>query len=228
MISKYLRKDVKHFLVNLVITVVAIILFYSKFGFYGWPHLLSVLFLHYSVLPLDDWIEGERPFPYYCLPLIAFAGYFFPLVTFLALLGDVIVNLRAITKKNYFLLERLEALGDVLIYVLPFTIPIGLNNPSLYIAAILFITFADSFHKIGHKETLKPKLMWATGIVSLLIGSYLFRTSTLSFSILLGLTLFSLLPFVLVKKKSILWSYSQGWFGFASFVGFYYYLYFVI
>lgn len=225
--NKFLKRDVRHFLVNPG-TIFCLLLFYIRFGFYGWPHLLSVIFIHYSVLPLDDWIERARPFPYYVLPMLAFAVYYFPLVTALALAGDLIVNLRAIVHKDNFILERFEALGDVLIYVLPFTLPIGLNNFRLYAAAVLFILFADSFHKIGHRETVNQKLMWWSGLAAFFLVAYLFATPTLTFVLLFAATLLSLAPFELIRNQLYSWRYSQVWFVFASLVGFYYYLYFVV
>ncbi len=224
---KYLKKDVKHFLVNSGLTLF-VFLFYYKFGFYGWPHLLSVIFIQYSIIPLDDWMEGERSFPFYILPLLVFAAYFFPLVTALALLGDVIVNLRAITKTDNVIFERLEGLGAVLIYVLPFTLPIGLNSVRLYTAAVLFLLFADSFHKIGHRETANSKLMWASGLTAFLLVAYIFGTPTKTFVLLFAGTLISLLPFKIIRDKSRSWVYSQIWLNLMGLAGFYYYLYFVI
>lgn len=225
--SEYLKRDIKHFLVNLGTTLVVIV-FYLRFGFYGWKHLFTILFIHYAAMPLDDWMEGERPFPYYVVPLVAFAVYFYPLITVLAFCGGVIVNLRAITGNNSFLLERFEALGNILVYIVPFTLPVGLNNPQLYIASVLIILFADSFHKIGHQESSKPKLLWLTGLASLLLVAYLFATQTVVFYVLFALTLISLLPFRLIKKKVHSWAYSQVWFGLVAFISFYYYLYFVV
>lgn len=225
--SKYLKQDLKHFFVNLGITLVILVV-YAKFGFLGWPHLLSVIFIHYSVLPLDDWLEKERPFPYYVLPMVAYAAYYFPIITVFALLGDVVVNLRTLTNKNNFALERLEGLGNIPIYVLPLLIPAGLNNPKLYLISSLFILFTDSFHKIGHRETVNKKLMWISGLMLFFLVALLFRTPTITFYALLIATLISLIPFKLIKSNLNSWIYSQAWFGFAAFVGFYYYLYFVI
>lgn len=227
MTTKYLKGDIKHFLVNLGITLTVFIV-YAKYGFLGWPHLLSVIFIHYSVLPLDDWLDKDRPFPFYILPLLAFSAYYFPLITVLAILGDLIVNLRAIIKKDNFLLERLEGLGNVPIYVLPLMPLALLNKPSLYLAASLFILFADSFHKIGHRETTHPQLMWTSGLACLFLVSLIFATPTFAFGFLLALTLVSLIPFRLLTKKSSSRVYSQVWFGLAGLIGFYYYLYFVV
>jgi hypothetical protein len=221
-----LKKDLKHFVVNIFPTS-CVFLFYLKFGFYGWPHLLSVLALQYAVLPLDDWMEKERSFPYYVLPMLVFAGYFYPLVTALVLLGDGIVNIQALLNRKNFLLERLEGLGNILVYVLPFTLPIGLHTPQLYAAAILFILFLDSFHKIGHRETAHPQLMWATGLICLAGLVWLFGTLTSTFLILAVIMIASLLPFKTLTEKAKSWRYSQLWFGLAGYIAIYYYLYFV-
>lgn len=189
---------------------------------------MSVIFIHYSVLPLDDWLDSDRPFPYYVLPPLAFSAYYFPLITVLALLGDLIVNLRAIIKKDNFLLERLEGLGNVPIYVLPLMPLVLLNKPNLYLATSIFILFADSFHKIGHRETTHPKLMWVTGLACLFLVSFIFATPSFVFYSFLATTLLSLVPFIVLKKKSSSRAYSQVWFGLAGFIGFYYYLYFVV
>lgn len=225
--TKYLKSDLTHYLINLG-TTLTIFIVYAKYGFLGWPHLLSVIFIHYSVLPLDDWLDKDRPFPFYILPLLAFSAYFFPLITVLAILGDLIVNLRAIIKKDNFLLERLEGLGNVPIYVLPLMPLALLHEPSLYLAASLYLLFADSFHKIGHRETIHPKLMWTSGLTCLFLVSFLFATPTLTFWVLLAVTLISLIHFKLLTKKSSSRTYSQVWFFLAGLIGFYYYLFFVI
>lgn len=225
--TKYLKSDLTHYLINLG-TTLTIFIVYAKYGFLGWPHLLSVIFIHYSVLPLDDWLDKDRPFPFYILPLLAFSAYFFPLITVLAILGDLIVNLRAIIKKDNFLLERLEGLGNVPIYVLPLMPLALLHEPSLYLAASLYLLFADSFHKIGHRETIHPKLMWTSGLTCLFLVSFLFATPTLTFWVLLAVTLISLIPFKLLTKKSSSRVYSQIWFGLAGLIGIYYYLFFVV
>lgn len=219
----FIKKDLKHFLVNIHLTLMTL-LFYAKYGFYGWSHLFSVIFIQYSVMPLDDWLDKERPFPYYILPLLSYAIYYYPLITILAIAGDLFVNLRVLLKQNNFFLERLEGIGNVTIYVVPNTLPIGLNNLSLYTASILFTLFADSFHKIGHGETTNPRLMWLTGFVFLTLAVLIFAKANL-FTVALGvLILLSLIPFRLIKKRIYAWSYTQAWFGFAGFIAFYYYL----
>lgn len=227
MTIKYLKSDLTHYLINLGTTLTVFVV-YAKYGFLGWPHLLSVIFIHYSVLPLDDWLDNDRPFPFYVLPLLAFSAYYFPLITALAVLGDLIVNLRAIIKKDNFLLERLEGLGNVPIYILPLMPLALLNKPSLYLAASLFILFAGSFHKIGHRETTHSRLMWLSGLAFLFLVSLIFATPTLTFWALLAVTLVSLIPFKLLTKKSSSRAYSQVWFFLAGLIGFYYYLFFVV
>lgn len=223
----YLRKDIKHFLVNAGALLV-LLLFYQKYGFLGWPHLLFVICIQYAVLPLDDWLEGARPFPYYILPLVAYAAFYNPLLTALALVGDVVVNLRAMLHNNSFILERLEGLGNLPIYIMPIAVPFGLGSPTLYLAASLFILFADSFHKIGHQETPNPTLMWGTGVAALLLLAGLFATPTVIFASFLAVILASLVPFYLLKSKLYRWGYSQAWFTVVGFMAFYYYLHFVV
>ncbi len=223
---QYLKRDLKHYFVNSALTLLVLV-FYLKYGFYGWPHLLSVFFIHYSVLPLDDWLEGERQFPYYILPLVLFSFYYFPLIAVLALLGSVVVNLRALINKSNFILERIEGLGNVPIYVIPFTLPVGLNNFRLYLAASLFILFVDSFHKIGHQETVKPKLMWFSGLFFLTLVVLVFGGFNPVFLTILTIYLLSLLPFKLIKKKVHSWAYTQFWCGLTGLAAFYYYLNFV-
>ncbi|PIS08975.1 hypothetical protein COT75_03875 [Candidatus Beckwithbacteria bacterium CG10_big_fil_rev_8_21_14_0_10_34_10] len=224
---KLLKNDLRHYLVNSSLTLLVLV-FYFKYGFFGWFHLLSVIFIHYSVLTLDDWLEKKRPFPYYVLPLVSFAAYYFPLITVLAMLGDVVANLRSLTGRNNFILERIEGLGNVFIYVIPFTLPVGLNNLKLYVAASFFILFADSFHKIGHREISNSKLMWLSGLTFFLLVSLIFGTPSFLFLTLLTAILLSLLPFKLIKNKFYSWAYSQIWFGFVGLIGFYYYLNFVV
>ncbi|HCR80975.1 MAG: hypothetical protein UX28_C0001G0041 [Candidatus Pacebacteria bacterium GW2011_GWA1_46_10] len=225
--GKYLKTDLKHFLVNLGETAAGF-LFYFKFGFYGWAHLTSVLIIQYVVMPFDDWLEHKRPFPTHAALLTGVAFYFYPLVTTLALLGDVVVNLQAILKKQNFWLERLEGLGNIPIYILPFSLPIGLHHWQLYVAAVLFILFADSFHKIGHRETKYTKLMWSTGLLALTLLMIIFATPTITFAVLAVTLLTSLVPFVLLKEKIRSWAYTQVWFGLAGLIGYYYYLFVVV
>lgn len=224
---KYIKNDLKHYFVNSPLTM-WVFLFYSKYGFYGWPHLLSVIFIHFSIFSLDDWLDMKRPFPYYLLPMLAFSALYYPLITALALCGNLIANLRALTKRNYFVLERLEALGNIPIFVLPFTLPVGLNNFKLYLAAALYLLFADSFHKIGHRETTQPRLMWTSGIVCLIAVVAIFAKPNILFVFFAITTFLSLVPFKIIKNLRFSWTYTQIWFGFIGFVGFYYYLYFVV
>lgn len=226
--TKYLKRDLRHYLINISITLIPLVIVYLKFGFLGWSHLLSVVFIQYSVLPLDDWLERERPFPYYLFPLLAYSAYYFPVITTLALLGIIVANLRAVLRKDNFLLERLEALGNIPIYVLPILPLTLLGRSSLYLAASLYLLFADSFHKIGHQETIHPRLMWLSGLAFLFLVSLIFATPTFVFWALLAVTLVSLVPFKLLTEKSSSRTYSQVWFGLAGLIGIYYYLFFVV
>ncbi len=189
---------------------------------------ISCLFFLFSMLvcpSMTGWTK-EGLFRFYVLPMIAFAAYFFPLITVFAIIGGFLVNLRVLTHKNTFFLERIECLGDVLIYVLPFTLPIGLTNWQIYVAAILYIVFVDSFHKIGHQDTSHSTLMWITGLISLMFVSLLFGALNIIFMSLLFATLLSLLPFVIVKDRFHSWIYTQVWICSVGLVGFGYYLFF--
>ncbi len=62
----YLKKDIQHYIAIFPITLF-VFLFYVKYGFYGWTHLLSVLFIQYAGLPIDDWLDEGRPFPFLCI-----------------------------------------------------------------------------------------------------------------------------------------------------------------
>lgn len=219
----YLKRDMWHYFVNATLTLLVLV-FYWKYGFYGWHHLISVIAIQYSVLPLDGWLEKARPFPYYVVPMLAFAAYHYPLITALALAGDVVVNLRSILKRNSFILEKIESIGNIPIYVMPFTFPIGLNDMSLYLAAFLFLLFMDSFHKIGHKESSNARMAWITGLAFFFAAIFLYATPTPLFVAFASLCLISIIPFKLLEKRKQAWAYSQLWFGFAGFIAFYYYL----
>lgn len=220
---RFVKQDFKHFLVNLHLTLFTLI-FYAKYGFYGWQHLLSVIFIQYSIFPLDDWLDHERTFPFYILPFLVYAFYNYPLITVLAMAGNLFANIRVLLKKSNFFLERVEGIGDVPIYVTPNALPIGLNSLSLYIAGTLFILFVDSFHKIGHRETASPKLMWLTGLICALLVAGIFAKPNLVFTGLLGVLLVSLIPFHLINNRVYAWAYTQVWLGFSGLIGFYYYL----
>lgn len=222
------KEDLRHFLVNSAIFLVPLPFIYAKFGFIGWWHVLTVFSIQYMVLPLDDWIEGNRTFPYYILPFFAFAFYHLPAITLLAVAGDYVTNLRAVLKKKNFWLERIETIGNVPIYLMPLMVPIGLGTPTTYLAGTLFFLFADSFHKIGHNESSNDKLMWWTGLGFLLAVVAIFGQPTWVFVGLFILMLLSLLPFKLMKKGKPLYYYTQGWFGLAAAIAFYYYLFWVI
>lgn len=225
----YFKEDLRHYVFNIPQSLV-VTLFYLKFGFLGWEHLLSLFFIQYFVLPLDDWLDKRRPFPFYVVPMILFSFYFYPLITILALAGALVVNLGAIVKKKNFIVERLEGLGNFPIYALPILIPFGLNDFKFAFSVMLFILFLDSFHKISHRETSSPKLMWITGILFFVLALYNFALPNLIFIGLISVILLSLIPFWIFRKKHKIFSWSYYWiFQYVSiYFGAYYYLnYFV-
>lgn len=99
---------------------------------------------------------------------------------------------------------------------------------SIYPAAALFITLADSFHKIGHRETKHPRREWITSLVCFVLLAILFATPTREFVILVVVILTSLIPFVLVRDAKQSYLYTQFWFGLAGFLAYYYYLFVVL
>lgn len=220
----FVEKDLKRLLVNTGVLAGGF-LFYLKFGFYGWEHLLTVLCLQYAVFPLDDWLEGQRPFPYHAAALMIIGLCISPFITLSVIAGTLLVNIRVLLKRNTFLLERIEAIGNLFVYILPFILPLQHPLPRVYLAAILFVLFADSFHKIGHRETLHPKAMWATGLLFLGLLAFLFSTATVIFAVLAVMILASLIPFAVLKDEKQAWVYTQVWFGFAGPVAYYYYFF---
>lgn len=224
--NHYLKSDLRHYLRNAHLTLF-VVPFYLKFGFYGWHHLLSLILLQYALIPLDDWLDADRPFPLYVLPMLAVAAYFYPLVTALALLGDIIVNLRVITRSTAFIVERLEGLGNVFAAVTPLTLPVGLHNPELYIAAGLFTLFADSIHKLGDNESTHPKAMWISGLGALGVAGGVFYRPTAFFFVALAGLIISMIPFMIIpaQYRKV---YARFWFGLSGLIAFSYYLFGVL
>jgi hypothetical protein len=145
--------------------------------------------------------------------MLLFAGYFYPLVTFLALVGCFIINLRTFTNSTAFFYERLEGSGMLLIGIFPYVLPLGIRDPMAFLPAFLFIMAIDSFHKIAHRETKHTILMWSSGIAFVLIAMVLYAHSL---SDILVLTLVALLPLIglkIVEKKAkkYSWAYYQTW-----------------
>lgn len=227
MAAGYIKNDLKHFAVNLGQLATGF-LWYIKFGFYGWAHLISAVIIQYTILPIDDWLDDDRPFPYYALLLVMIAFYFYPLITAMAMLGNVLANIQFLLKKESFWLARLESLGSIPIYILPFSIPAGINDWRLYTAATLFVLFADSFHKLGHQETKARKLMWLSGLIFLGLLAFIFATPTITFMISAIIIFISLIPFAKIKDKKTSWAYTQIWFAISSLTASYYFLFEVL
>jgi hypothetical protein len=187
------------------------------FGFYGWQHLLTGIFLIYSIILLDRFIDQRHKFPWHIIPLIIASLYFLPLITLSVVLGALIINLRILVRSNSFIFERLEGVGMVLIGLLPFVLPLGITDPLMYLGPALFIMGIDSFHKIGHRETTNACLMWITGISFFLIAivSYaiLFKPALSEMGPVALVTFVPLIGFKIAEKKSkfFSWCYYQMW-----------------
>jgi hypothetical protein len=205
-----------HIIANLPLLFIALI-FYHTFGFYGWSHLISGIFLMYSVIRLDRFIDLRHKFPWHIIPLVIFSAYHYPLITILVLAGGLLINLRAITKRDFFAFERVEGLGMFLIGVFPFVLPLGVTDPIMFLGPALFVLGIDSFHKIGHRETSNLALMWTTGIA-------FFTIAVISYIIFFEPPITDLLPviftiygpligFKLLKNRSQFasWLYYQIW-----------------
>lgn len=225
--STYLKRDVQHFLASIGV-LAPNFLFYLKFGFYGWHHFAGVLLAWYAAASLDDWLEKKRSFPFYILIPLGGALYLEPLITLVVLLGNGIANLQAILNRNNFWLERLEGLGNALVFTLPFILPLQTLPFSVYPAVALFLLFADSIHKIGHRETKQPRKLWITSFISMAILAIVFATPTIAFATLVVTLLLSLIPFTRIRDAKQSWLYTQFWFGLAGFLAYYYYLFVVL
>ncbi|MFQ5950801.1 MAG: hypothetical protein ACE5KH_01795 [Candidatus Geothermarchaeales archaeon] len=154
----YLKPDLKHLLLNLPLSLVGI-LFYVRFGFevYGWLHLGLLVSWSLYTYTLDDWIDGKRPFPRYVLPLLAYAAVSYPLYLVLHLAGEVLINLRSILATENVVAEKLEAVGDWLIYIPIYFFPLGVD--AQFLLGCFVVCFAlDQTHKYGHSETAHPTL----------------------------------------------------------------------
>lgn len=218
------KQDLLHILVNLPLSMVCLV-YYPKFGFerYGWRHVLFLATLQY-VLPLDNWIDGERGFPYYILPVIALSFWSYPTLFILSLGGTVVVNLREIFGVRGLIYERLEALGNFLILVMPMLVPIMWYAPLSN--AILYVLFMDAFHKIGHRETISQKWTWISGLIFYGAVVILFVRGALHL-LLCSIATISFIPFYLMRgrPRKYTWAYFQLWQVVACWVGFGYLLY---
>ncbi len=223
--KKYVLSDIRHYISNISLTFIALI-FYYKFGFYGWHHFISLVFIQYAALALDDWIEKKRPFPYYCLLLLGVGFYFYPILTVITMTGLWLTNLRYLLKREDFILERLEGFGN-LPYALILLQPIGLTDLKTLVSVSLFILFVDSFHKIGHRDTKYPNLMWISAFAIMFLDIILWwgniNANLFDLSIFLVLAVLSVVPFRLFQNKPTAygWAYYQYWQAMVAFFGFY-------
>ncbi len=192
-----------------------VVFFYQTFGFYGFEHLFSIIFLHFSIVVLDDYIDKKQPFPWYVAPLLVVSAYFYPLVTFLAICGLLLVNLRALIKSDSFIHERIEGLGMIPIGLLPLILPLGITDVHAFIAPIFIILLIDSFHKISHRETKHDRLMWISGMIFLLVFTLIYVTTVFDLIILVIIAYIPLAGFRILQKKikKYAFVYYQCWQG---------------
>ena len=106
--------------------------------------------LVYLDLLLDDCIE-ERTFRGW--PMLAVSLILYPLITMLVLLGEFLINLKAIFHRESFILEQFEGLANYLIYVTPFLLSIAVFDWKVHLAALLFVSGCNQAHKVMHGET---------------------------------------------------------------------------
>ncbi len=210
----FAKKHLIHYLVNIPGTLIAVF-FYNEFGFLGYEHIASVILLHFSIIALDDYIDKKQAFPWYVIPMLGIAAYFFPLVTGLGLLGLLLINIRTITKSKSFFQERIEGLGMLPIGVFPFILPLGITDIHAFISPIFVIFVIDSFHKIAHRETNHKKLMWITGIISLILFTIIYVTTWFDFLVLGLVAYLPLVGFWILQNKPKKYSfiYYQIWQG---------------
>ncbi|MEM1524811.1 MAG: hypothetical protein QW618_01585 [Nitrososphaerales archaeon] len=203
--SHQIVRDMNHLLENLNLNLATPIIFYFIIGFdkFGWSHVLFVACWSIWIYTLDDLIE-ERSLRgwFYWIPLIAISFILYPLITILVIIGEFLINLKAIFNKESFILEQFEGLGNYLIYVTPFLIPINVFDLRINLASLLYVMACNQAHKIGHRETKKP--LHAT-IILIIIATFLyltFREYNPIFADIWGIMgLISGLGFIFIKKR---------------------------
>ena len=138
---------------------------------------------------------------------------------------EVIINLKHLLKTDDFKVERLEGIGDVLIYVVPFTLMAGITSLWLYFGIILFVLYADAFHKIGHGETKYPfaSFLWGNAVM-VFVGLWWGRWDLPYTWAFLALTLVGELGFLLFKGRKHY--YNIVWQSIIAPMGFVYLLWF--
>lgn len=191
-----LRRDIEHLAENLNLNIGIPLIFYLAFGFerFGLSHLLFLIPYSLWIYCMDDALES-RSFPRHLAPLILLSLAFSPLLTAVVVVGEVLINLKDLLRRESFALELVEGLGNTLIYVAPFYIPLGINDPALWIATIGFVTAVNCFHKIGHRETVSYRLSlvlgyalaFASGLYIGLVNLYIWSLLALTGSVMMYL-----------------------------------------
>ncbi len=204
-IARYLAEDIKHLAVNLNLNLITPIIFYVFEGFekYGWSHLAFLIPYAVWIYTLDDAIESRR-FPIYVWPLIAASFILQPFITLFVILGEILINLKAIFRKESFILEQFEGPGNMLIYVAPYIIPLNIWEWKLWLAIMAFVTYINAVgHKIGHMETEKPKLSFIWGIFLATVVGILYGRWDYWFTWLYFFLSIATMPFIFLKKDYV-------------------------
>jgi len=205
-------KDIKHILVNAPL-VLPYFLFTRAYGPGYDPSGATGLFMLCValLLPLDDWLESRRGFPLWLLPVIVLMLFINPVMGLLAVSGYYLVNLRVFLGHDHWLLERVEALGNVPLYVLPLVAPV--ERWDILAFGLGACVAFDCFHKLGHWETPWRQKAWVHGLclMTYLAGLLLFTRGPQP-AILLGMMSFylSVLPFTSRSPRFTYWYY-QLW-----------------
>lgn len=227
---KYFKQDLRHIFVNLPLSLI-VILFYIRFGFstYGFKHLITLICWSVYIYSLDDWLDGKRPFPVYNVPLIIISFLFYPVITISSLLGLLIINIQMIIHKKNFLLEKIESVGDVLVYIPIYFYPLNVQFPDFYLGTLPIIFVIDQVHKLGHYETSNRKLtLWFTIIISSFMGIQVIlnHKGTIEFIILALIVILGAIRVIKSSSYKDGWKWFQVWQGYSIFLIMAYYIFF--
>jgi hypothetical protein len=215
----YLRKHFLHFIINSPLVIV-VVFFYQTFGFYGWPHLISVILLAYASIPLDEYLDSKQRFPSYIIPMFAFSGIFYPWITLSVIVGCLLINLRALLKSSSFLYERIEGIGMLPLAIFPFILPLSIHDFTAYLPPLLFVLIIDSFHKIAHKESINIEAMWISGVVLIAIVVIIYVHTFFDLFVLLLVVILPIIGLKVIADYSIKYTktYYQIWQGIVTIV----------
>jgi hypothetical protein len=187
-----------------------------KFGFsrYGVFHLVVLICWTIYIYSIDDWLDGDRSFPFYNLPLIAISLMLSPYVTIATIIGLIIINIRKLVNNNSFLLEKFESVGELLIFVPIFFVPLNSTFPNFYIGSLPVIFIIDQIHKLGHKETVNFKLtIVITTIISILIiiQAFIISDDVLLLVLVLSIIILGVIPVLKPIFNKSSWFWFQLW-----------------